>query len=109
MKLITIKELSEFLKVKVNTLYSWVHTGTIPFYKLNGLLRFDIREIEEWVKNSKPVPCSPNIKLKRTTPLDIDIIVKNAVEGVTGKGYNLLKRETRPKSRSQEGGLDGTL
>ncbi|MBI1910860.1 MAG: helix-turn-helix domain-containing protein [Deltaproteobacteria bacterium] len=38
MKLITIKELSDFLKVKESTLYSWVHYDTIPFYKLNGHL-----------------------------------------------------------------------
>ncbi|MDP2735778.1 MAG: helix-turn-helix domain-containing protein, partial [bacterium] len=44
MNLVTIKELSDFLKVKPSTLYSWVHGGTIPFVKLNGLLRFDMDE-----------------------------------------------------------------
>jgi len=110
MKLITIKELSTFLQVKVNTLYSWVNTGTIPFYKLNGLLRFDMREIEDWVGKSRQSDLRGTMAQIKPKRIDINSIVKNAVEGVTGKGYNPLKRETRPKSRShKEGGCDGTF
>ena len=110
MKLATIKELSAFLKVKVNTLYSWVHTGTIPFYKLNGLLRFDMAEIEEWVGKSRQNDLRGSMAQIRPKNVDINSIVKNAVESVTGKGNNPLKRETRPKSRSQkEGGFDETF
>ncbi len=94
MTLITIEELSDLLKVKKSTLYSWVHYGTIPFYKLNGLLRFEMDEIMEWVKGSKPEPCSPIGKLKKAQTEDIDTLVKRAIEGVKGKGYNPSKRET---------------
>ena len=110
MKLATIKELSAFLQVKVNTLYSWVHSETIPYYKLNGLLRFDMAEIEEWVGKSRQSDLRGNVAQIRPKNVDINSIVKNAVEGVTGKGYNPLKRETRPASRSQkEGGFDETF
>ena len=110
MQLVTIKELSAFLKVKVNTLYSWVHNGTIPYYKLNGLIRFDMAEIEGCVGKSRQSDLRGNMARIRPKNIDIDSIVKNAVEGVTGKGYNPLKRETRPKSRSQKGGgFDGTF
>jgi len=48
-----IKELSEYLGVKVNTLYSWVNQGKIPYVKLNRLVRFDSTKINEWAeKNS---------------------------------------------------------
>ena len=53
MALVTIKDLSAYLTVKESTLYSWVHNGTIPFHKLNGLIRFDLEEIKSWVEASK--------------------------------------------------------
>ncbi|MBI5561680.1 MAG: helix-turn-helix domain-containing protein [Deltaproteobacteria bacterium] len=65
MNLVSIKELSDFLKVKPSTIYSWVHSGTIPFIKLNGLLRFDIGEITKWVENSKPKPPRLRLLLKK--------------------------------------------
>lgn len=88
MTLATIKEISAFLKVKESTLYSWVKNGYIPSYKLNGLLRFDMKEIEEWVKNSKFKPYSGNMANKRMKNQDIGRIIKKAIEGVQGKGYN---------------------
>jgi len=94
MQLVTIKEISAFLKVKESTLYSWVHTGAIPFYKLNGLLRFDMAEIEGWVRESKPAPHRPNPVLKRPQTKDINQIAKRAIEEVKRNGYNPSKRET---------------
>lgn len=94
MNLVTIKELSEFLKVKPSTIYSWVHSGTIPFIKLNGLLRFDMDEVQEWVNSSKSI--SPNIPktLKKSSSLDVDAIVKRAVESIRPRRYNPGQRET---------------
>ena len=42
-KYITAKELAVYLSVKVKTVYSWVESGKIPAYKLNGALRFNLR------------------------------------------------------------------
>jgi excisionase family DNA binding protein len=94
MKLVSIKELSQFLNVKESTLYAWVHNGTIPSYKLNGLLRFELEEIIEWVKNSKLIPCNATIFPKKSNRSDVDSIIKKAIDDVTGKGYNSTKRET---------------
>ena len=96
MKLVSIKEISEFLKVKEPTLYSWVRSGAIPSYKLRGLLRFDMEAITEWVRNSKIVPCNVKVSGRKSKSLDIDNIIKKAIEGVKGKGYNPAKRETSP-------------
>lgn len=109
MKLATIKEVSEFLNVKKTTLYSWVHSGSIPFYKLNGLVRFNMDEITEWVKSSRPIPPKVNISLKRTDNLDVDSIVKRAVESVRGKSYNPSKRETSLSQGLGKEDQDGTL
>ncbi len=94
MNLITIKDLSVFLKVKESTLYSWVHEGTIPFYKLNGLLRFNMDEILDWVNSSKAIQVQERLSIKRPETQDINSLIKKAVEGVKGKGYNPSKRET---------------
>ncbi len=88
-----LKELSEFLKVKPSTIYSWVHNGTIPFIKLNGLLRFDMDEVQEWVRSSSKhleVPKS----FKKPSSLDVDAIVKRAVASVRPRSYDHPKRET---------------
>ncbi len=56
-------------------------------------MRFDLEEIIEWVKHSKPQR-NLDTYVIRTRNLDIDNIVKKAIEGVKGKGYNPTKRET---------------
>jgi len=49
-KLLEIKELSAYLGVKVNTLYSWVNQQKIPYVKINRLVRFEIQRIDEWLE-----------------------------------------------------------
>ncbi len=88
MTFVTVKELSRFLTVKESTLYSWVHTGLIPFHKLNGLIRFDMVEIENWVKASRKEPQKQELYIVKKHPQDIDSIVKRAIEGAKGKEYN---------------------
>lgn len=53
MKLIDIKQLSELLNVKVKTIYDWTHKGEIPHIKFGHLVRFDLDDIEKWVKTKK--------------------------------------------------------
>ncbi len=88
MELVTIKDLSQFLKVKESTLYSWVHHGLIPFHKLNGLVRFDMEEIQEWVKKSKAISHKVSALSRENKNLDIDHIVKKAIDTIKGKEYN---------------------
>jgi len=85
MKIVTIKEVSEFLKVKQSTLYSWVNQKRIPSFKLNGLWRFDMEKIEAWINQSNHVDDIPGrIAKKKANHLDIDRIVKHAKEAVKG-------------------------
>jgi excisionase family DNA binding protein len=85
MKIVTIKEVSEFLKVKQSTLYSWVNQKRIPSFKLNGLWRFDMEEIEEWVKESYRVRVvHQRITKKKSGKKDIDRIIKHAIGEVYG-------------------------
>jgi excisionase family DNA binding protein len=90
MRLVSIKIIAEILMTKQSTVYSWVHHGSIPFHRLNGLIRFDLDEIENWVKTSKSsLQCIPSVSLlKRSDNRDIDNLIKKAVDGVKGKEYN---------------------
>jgi excisionase family DNA binding protein len=89
MRLVSIKIVAEFLMIKQSTVYSWVHNGSIPFHKLNGLIRFDMDEIENWVrKSSQTSQCGPSISFEKTGNQDIDKIIKKAIDGVKGKEYN---------------------
>jgi excisionase family DNA binding protein len=85
MELVTIKEVSQSLNVKVSTLYSWVYQGLIPFYKLNGLVRFNLEEITEWIIKSKPVPDKRIMSSPKSKRLDIDNLVTKAIDDVKGK------------------------
>ena len=90
MPLVTIKDLSAYLTVKESTLYSWVHNGTIPFHKLNGLIRFDLDEIQSWVKASKISSTDSIGSLKqKTAPQNIERIVRKSIDSAKGIGYNL--------------------
>jgi len=48
---LTVKELSTYLNVKGKTIYSWVSKKVIPFYRMQGALRFKKGEIDLWLKN----------------------------------------------------------
>ncbi len=89
MKLVSIKIVADFLMVKQSTVYSWVHSRSIPFHKLNGLVRFDMDEIESWVKSSKQqTPPDHDFNMKKLPVRDIDDVVRKVIDGIKGNGYN---------------------
>ena len=48
-----IKELSEYLGLPVSTLYQWTHQRKIPYLKMGRLVKFDLEEIEIWLKKKR--------------------------------------------------------
>ena len=52
-KLIDVSQLSQILNVKKKTIYDWTHKGQVPYLKVGGLLRFDLNDIEKWLKSKK--------------------------------------------------------
>lgn len=53
MNIHTVKDVAAILKVKEKTLYQWCEQGQIPCLKLNGCLRFDLDDIQAWIKGCK--------------------------------------------------------
>lgn len=49
-KLLTIKQLSEYLQVSPKTIYNWTHTGRIPYIKIHNSVRFKEDRINKWLK-----------------------------------------------------------
>ena len=49
-QLLDIKQLSGYLGISVNTLYSWVSQKRIPHIKMGRLVRFDLEIINKWLE-----------------------------------------------------------
>lgn len=51
--LISPEELAAALKIARVTAYQWVRRGVIPHLKLEGVVRFDPVEIQEWLESKR--------------------------------------------------------
>jgi len=47
--LFTVKELSAYINIKPKTLYQWVGQRILPFYRIQGAIRFKKSEIDQWL------------------------------------------------------------
>ena len=55
-RLIDVDELAEYLKLQKQTIYNWLHQGKISGIKVVGVLRFDPRDIDSWLKSRRRLP-----------------------------------------------------
>ena len=51
--LIAPEELAAGMRVARVTVYQWVRRGVIPCLKIEGVVRFDPEEINQWLKNKR--------------------------------------------------------
>lgn len=51
--LMTVEDVSIFLKISKKTIYNLVSQGRMPSVKVGGALRFRRSEIEDWVGKSR--------------------------------------------------------
>lgn len=95
---LTIREASEYLRVKGSTLYAWAERGVIPCYKFGRLVRFKKAEIEAWADSQKtdrvPAPCE-----YPTDVADIGDIIEFAKSSVLSSSSG----KARPASRNGGG------
>lgn len=50
-KWLTLPETCEYLKVSRETILGWVSKRIMPAHKVGRLWRFDIAEIDEWIRS----------------------------------------------------------
>jgi DNA binding domain, excisionase family len=49
-------ELAAILSISKLTIYGWTERREVPFYKIGRLVRFDLDEIQAWLKDRKVSP-----------------------------------------------------
>ena len=54
-RLMSIEELADYLGLKKQTIYNWLHQKKISGIKIGKVWRFDRRELEKWLRD-----CSKN-------------------------------------------------
>ena len=94
MTLLTVKDMATQLQVKDKTIYAWASHGKIPCVKVNGVIRFDAREIEQWLQKCHVpvgVPCTSSVSKRRGSATSVDSLIESAKRAV----YN-SRGETRP-------------
>ncbi len=52
-QLMTVKDVANMLRVSLKTVYQWAESKLIPSFKLNGAVRFDMKDIEAWIQSCK--------------------------------------------------------
>jgi excisionase family DNA binding protein len=52
-KILTAKELSQFLKLSESTIYKLASNGEIPGFKIGDSWRFDLEEIQKMIRECK--------------------------------------------------------
>jgi DNA-binding transcriptional MerR regulator len=56
-KLLTTKQVSQMTEVPVGTLRCWRAQGKGPaFYRLEGTVRYNLDEVELWLKSNRHIP-----------------------------------------------------
>ena len=108
MTLLTVKDMATRLQVKEKTIYAWASQGKIPCVRVNGAIRFDAREIEQWLQKCHvPIgpPRMPTTNRRKGSATSVDHLIESAKRAVyTSHG------ETRPIAspfRKEE--VNGTL
>ena len=50
---LSVDEIAEHLGIKRDTVYKWVAHKNMPAHKVGRLLKFQINEVDRWVKTGK--------------------------------------------------------
>ena len=109
-QLLTPNQIASLINCKTSSVYAWAKRGKIPALKLNGILRFDIKEVEEWITSNRIRPVNIAVpKVKEVTENEIDRIVDAAIDSVRGSSYNADHKGKPDLVKSQKGGDNGSI
>jgi excisionase family DNA binding protein len=50
---ISVDEIAQHLGIKKDTVYKWVRTRNMPAHKVGRLLKFQIGEVDRWVREGR--------------------------------------------------------
>lgn len=111
---LTINEVSEYLKIKPSTLYSWVKVGEIPHYKLHKMVRFRKGDIDIWMEGHRresnlDKKVKSILKATRKSKVNVDVFLKKTIDEVKGNRYNSLHGKPDQIKDLRKEVEDGTL
>ncbi|MEW6170474.1 MAG: helix-turn-helix domain-containing protein [Candidatus Omnitrophota bacterium] len=52
-RLLNIDELANYLRLRKQTIYNWLHEGRISGIKVGGVWRFEKKEVDAWLKSRR--------------------------------------------------------
>ena len=52
-RLMTVREAANYLAISVSTLYGWAWQRKVPFVKVGRALRFDLSDLEKFVRSNR--------------------------------------------------------
>lgn len=55
-RLMDIDELADYLRLKRQTIYNWLHQRKISGIKVGGVWRFERKEVDAWLKSRRRLP-----------------------------------------------------
>jgi len=47
---LSVEEIAEHLGIKKDTVYKWVKSKSMPSHKVGRLLKFQVTEVDQWVR-----------------------------------------------------------
>ena len=112
---VNIDELSQYLGIKKSKIYSMVERREIPFYRVGRLIFFKKDEIDAFMDMCRIESVDPRKEAKRilkgatNSRIEIDRVVKNAVEESKKKEYTVSHGKPDRIKGLREEVEDGTL
>ena len=105
--MLTVTELSGWLKIKPSTLYLWATEGKIPCRRIHSLIRFEQEAIKRWLESFPEPHPQPLPKLtKSSVPADL----KTLIAAAKRESYTLPHGETKPiSSLIEKEDVDGAI
>ena len=49
----TVEDIAIYLGFSVSAIRKWIRQGGIPFWRINGGIRFDLQEIDKWTHKNR--------------------------------------------------------
>lgn len=63
-KWLTIEQIADYLQVSREKIYKLCQQGKMPVSKLGGQWRFDLKEVDGWVREQRPYKNKGSLKRK---------------------------------------------
>ncbi len=51
--MLSVEEVARYLNVCNESIYRWTRSKGLPGHRIGKILRYDIKEVDRWVRNSK--------------------------------------------------------